>query len=256
VFSSDLFDLRAGVNYSSASSKSFFAPFGMIEYKLLDGVTVSAEINPHTEYFTIYDFVLKNRYFNLGLTENAMVEYKTDINGMIRYEYEKLFSVSLNAGFARMNNNFYFDDVLTPGKFDLYLMPESEMFSGGLNFTFFPSIYGYFFGEVRFRNARDLFGNSVPYKPDLTASLNYGYDFEFGLGFKFNYTMNRGIVTDIRNTNKLKNFNDLSVAAGYEVFKGFKLTADFQNILNQSNFVWRQYQEKPFDLLVGIEYHW
>ncbi len=248
--------IKAGINFGSGATKTFYSPFGTLEYKMGDGLTASAEFNPHSEFFTFSDFAKKNLYFNLGTVDNVFVEYKIDLNGTLAYQFEKLFSFSLTAGFARLNNSFYFSDLISAGKFDIVIFPESEILSGGINFTLLPSSFGSFIADLHIRNVKDAAGNYVPYEPALDASLAYEYNFPAGIDLKLKYKTAQGIYTDLLNTDKLPGYNDLSVSLGYEILNGLKLTADFQNIFNRANFVWKQYQEKPFDFLLGIEYRW
>ncbi|PKL82330.1 MAG: hypothetical protein CVV24_10585 [Ignavibacteriae bacterium HGW-Ignavibacteriae-3] len=256
LFSAGSFNLIGGINVASAGSQSFFSPFGSIEYRLVQGLTLGAEFNPHTKFFKVTDFLSQNLYFNPGLTDNVFLEYKTDFNAMIRYEYEKLFSVSLTGGYASMNNNYYFDDVITPGKLDLYILPKSDKLSGTISFFFYPTRLGYLIGDLNLSNVKDEAGNFIPYEPKSTLNLTYGYNFDFGIDFKIRYKMAQDIYTNITNTYKLDNYNNMSVSLGYEILSGLKLTADFQNVFNRTNFMWKLYREKPFDLLLGIEYHW
>jgi outer membrane receptor protein involved in Fe transport len=208
------------------------------------------------KYFTVADFIKRNLYFNPGMTDNLFLEYKTDINGMLKYEYEKLFTISLTGGYAKLSNYFYFDDAVNPGKFDLNILPEAKILSSGFNLIFYPARYGHFLGEFIYRNVEDQFGSLVPYEPKISASLTYGYNFDIGLDFRVRYYLAYNVYTNMVTADKLNDYHDVSLSLKYEIISGLKLTADFQNILNRTNFVWKQYQEKPFDVLLGIEYRW
>ena len=249
-------NIKVGINYAVNSTNSFFAPFGSAEYKLTKGLILSGEFNPHVKYFTVADFIKRNLYFNPGLTDNIFMKYKTDITGMLKYEYEKLFAIPLTVGYAKIDNYFYFDDVLNAGKFDLNILPEAKILSSGVNFIYYPAQYGQFFGELVYRNVSDQLGETIPYEPKISASVWYGYNFDFGLGIRAKYYLAYDVYTNLVTADRLNDFHDISISLNYEIFTGFKLTADFQNVLNRTNFVWKQYQEKPFDLLLGIEYCW
>ncbi len=256
IFLNRALNFTLGINYASNSSNSFLAPFGSLEYNLDKGLTLSAGFNPHVEHFNISDFIKRNIYYNPGLIDNVFSEYKTDFNGMIKYEYEKLFSLSFSGGYSKVNNYFYFDGGVTAGKFDLNISPEAKITSAGLDLKVYPERYGYIFGELLFKNVSDQFDKIIPYEPKLSTSITYVYNFNFGLNAKIRYCMAFDVYTNINNLSKLDNYNDVSLSLDYEIFAGLKLTTDFQNIMNRANFVWKQYQEKPFDLLLGVEYHW
>lgn len=256
IFPNNSLNFTLGINYAANSSNSFFAPFGSLEYNLDKGLTLSAGFNPHVKYFNTSDFIKRNIYYNPGLIDNIFSEYKTDFNGMIKYEYEKLFSLSFSGRYSKVNNYLYYNDAVTAGKFDLNVLPEAKIVSAGLDLKVYPERFGYLFGELLFKNASDQLGNVIPYEPKLSTSVTYGYNFYFGLNIKIRYSMAFDVYTNISNSDKLDNYNDVSLSLNYEIFAGLKLTADFQNIMNRTNFVWKQYQEKPFDVLLGIEYRW
>ncbi len=258
------FRWTAGVVYASASSDNFFSPYGSFELLIDKGFTLFAEYKPHAQLFGVTDFLKKNPYFMTGNIDNVFSKYKIDFKSILKYEYEKMFNVSATMGYSKVSNYFYFGDMahITPGdlilsnKFYLLVLPEAEIISGGLNLTFYPSLYGNFVVDLLFKSAKDNAGNYIPYEPQITSILGYGFDFQFGLGFKLKYILAMDTYTGLGNSDKLSDYHNISLFLDYEFLKGLKLTADFQNILNRTNFTWKQYQEKPFDLLVGIEYCW
>jgi hypothetical protein len=252
----NLFRFSLGVNYSNTGNDSKISPFGSIEINIDQGFTFNAEYKPHFEFFTVKDFLTKNPYVNFGLIDNAYEEYQNDAGVMMKYEYGKLFTASLSGRYSEIKNYFYFDDQNQPGKFDLFLLPDAKIYSAKLDLIYYPGQFGYLNYEGELKQAKDESNNNIPYQPEFTSSWAYTYDFTFGLELKIKYYLLYNIYTNISNSNKLDSYNDISVFCSYEIFRGLKLTADFQNILNRSNFVWKQYQEKPFDILFGVEYRW
>ena len=256
LFPSREINIALGINYSSNSSNSFFSPFGSVSFAVNKGLTISAEFNPHAKYYSVNDFIKGNIYFNTGITDNVFMKYKTDINALLRYEYEKQISVSLTAGYASIDNYFYYNDAVNPGKFDLNILQGVKSLTGGINLLFNTTGFGHFTGDIIYKDVKSQTDQPVPYEPKISASLGYRYDFIKGAGISLRYSSFYDIFTALLPANKLGNYSNLSVAVNYEILNGLKLTADFQNILNRTNFVWKNYQEKPFDLLLGIEYNW
>jgi hypothetical protein len=258
------FRWTAGVVYASGLSDNLFSPYGSIELLLDKGFTLYAEYKPHAQLFGITDFLKKNPYFMLETFDNVFSKYKIDFKSILKYEYQKMFNVSATMNYSKVSNYFYFGDMahITPGdlllsnKLSLHVLSEAEIVSGGLNFTYYPSLYGNIAVDVLYKSAKDNAGNHIPYEPQITSILGYGYDFQFGLGFNIKYKLAMDTYTDFGNSYKLSDYHSISLFLDYEFFKGLKLTADFQNILNRTNFTWKQYQEKPFDVLIGIEYCW
>jgi len=48
----------------------------------------------------------------------------------------------------------------------------------------------------------------------------------------------------------------LGFFAKQEFFGGLDFTVELNNILNKKNYIFEDYQEKPFDIIAGIEYRW
>jgi hypothetical protein len=256
IYPLNMFWLSLGINYSNTGYDSKISPFGSLEIKIDQGFTFSAEYKPHFEFFTVKDFLSKNPYVNFGLIDNAYEEYQNDVGAMIKYEYGKLFEASLTGRYSEINNYFYFDDKNQPGKLDLFLVPDAKIYDAKINLIYNSDRFGNLIYEAEFRQAKDDLKNYIPYEPELSTSLAYLYNFSFGLESKIKYNLMYDIYTNTANSNMLQNYHDISISFGYELFKAVKITADFQNIMNRSNFVWKLYQEKPFDILFGFEYRW
>lgn len=248
--------LSAGLNYSAIEGDYFFAPFANAQYRIDKNFSLGAEFRPHTNFFTVRDFIEKNLYYNLGVKDNAFERVKNNFVAMLKYENDKYLTLTLSGGYNGIENFFYFSDVVNPGKFDLRFLPEAKIFFGKLNVYYYTGVYGYFMGDLTIQDAKGQSGSKIPYQSDASSTLEYGYDFNFGFGIKARYTLALNVYTDLANADKLQDYHDVSLSLSYELAKEFKITADFQNVLNRSNFAWRQYQEKPFDILAGIEYRW
>jgi hypothetical protein len=252
----NIFRLSMGINYSNTGNESKISPFGLFEIAIDQGLTFYAQYKPHYEFYTVKDFLKRNPYINFGMIDNAYEEYQNDVSAMIKYEYEKSFTASLTGRYSEIRNYFYFDDRNQPGKFDLFLLPDAKIYNVKLDLIYNAGRFGSLNYETEFKQAKDDLSNYIPYEPGFASSLTYSYDFEFGLELKLKYCLLYDVYTNNANSNKLDDYNDISLFFSYKLFNGLKLTADFQNILNRSNFVWKQYQEKPFDILVGFEYLW
>jgi len=214
------------------------------------------EYKPKVKFITVKDFLKKNLYYNFSTIDNVFEEFGNNMEAMIKYEYDKYITITLSGGYSKVENLFFFNDVNNRGKYDANVLPEAKIIFSKLNLYYYTNIYGYIIGEVLFKDSKNPSERAIPYEPQFSTSISYGYEFDFKLGFRAKYGMLYNIYTDLDNTEKLTDYHDLSIAVDYEILSGLKLTVDFQNILNRSNFVWKQYQDKPFDILVGIEYRW
>jgi hypothetical protein len=256
LYSMSFLKIKFGIEYASNSSDIFISPFAAMQIKFDKGLSLLVGFNPHSEYITNTKLINQNPFYTPGVTDNIFTRSKFNFNGKLIYEYEKLFSVSLNGDYSKIENHFYYNDITDKGKYDITLLPESKIFSASMNFVLYPVKWGYIDGQIKFCDARDNLDNFIPYTPAFSSSISYGYDYENAFGFKTKYTITLNTYSDITNSNKLIDYHNISLSFYYELFKGLKLTADFQNIFNRANFVWKDYQEKPFDILFGAEYRW
>lgn len=248
--------LNGGVIFNTNSVNNILSPFVAAEFMLDNGIVVGAEYKPRIEFFSMNSIFYKNLYTTLGVTDNVFTKYKNDLSIAIRYELQKLFSASLSADYASIDNYLYFEDVVNFGKFDIQTANDVQIIKTRLKVFLQPSQFGNVFAEVILQDVSDANGKIIPYKPSFISTFAYNYSSSSEWGFGLKYRISAGAYTDLKNLQKFENYTYLSASGWYQLFSGFKLTADFQNILNRSNFAWKQYQEKPFDYLIGFEYRW
>jgi hypothetical protein len=116
--------------------------------------------------------------------------------------------------------------------------------------------YGEFFADFEFQNITDIYGNKIPYKPMILADFSYGYLFNFGVYTKAMLNYSRYSYTNLINTQRTTNYINLGLLLKYNLFKMLAVTCNFQNLLNRKDYLLKNYQEKPLDIIVGIEYRW
>ncbi|OGU69367.1 MAG: hypothetical protein A2499_18935 [Stygiobacter sp. RIFOXYC12_FULL_38_8] len=248
--------INAGAYFNTNTSSNMFSPFVTVELLIDKGLTFGAEYKPKVDFFTMKNLLEKNPFTTLGLTDNIFTKYYNDLSATLRYEYQKVFSVALLANFAKIDNYLYYEDLLNVGKFDIQTANGVQVLKSKLNFYLQPAQFGSLFAEAIVQDVRDINDQRIPYEPVFISSFSYNYSFDSSFGFGVKYKIAMQAYADLKNTQTINNYTDLSASVWYELFGGLKLTVDFQNILNRSNFAWKQYQEKPFDYLFGFEYRW
>jgi hypothetical protein len=252
---SELFNVSFGFNFAGADTNKMFMPMAMFDLKIDKGLTFFGEYTPRADFLTQQDLLKLNRYADMSGRKNLFVERKGSFKLAVKYEYETYFEISTGIAYARMENQPYFTDSLRRGIFRLNTT-EARSFSGFINMLFHPGPYGNFYGDVVFESLRDLADQTLPYAPVVTTKLSYGYDFKFGIKMLSTLTFRSSAYTDLLNTQKVPSYLNLSVRAGYELFKNFDIFAQADNLFNKKNYYWRNYQEKPLDVIMGIEYRW
>ncbi|KAF0150885.1 MAG: hypothetical protein FD143_2469 [Ignavibacteria bacterium] len=250
------FWINGGFYFNTNSTNNMFAPFATAELMLDKGLVLGAEFKPRVEFFSLKNIFDKNLFATLSVTDNVFTKYNNNLSIAIRYEFQKLFSVSLSANYSKIDNYLYYEDLLHIGKFDIRTANDVQVLKTKLKVYLQPAPFGNLFAEAVFQGVTNGNDKLIPYEPTFISSLAYNYSFNKVWGFGLKYKIALGAYTDIMNTQKIDNYVDISASSWYELFSGFKLTTYFQNILNRSNFAWKQYQEKPFDYLIGFEYSW
>lgn len=248
--------IDGGISYSTSNSSNFFSPYVSVQFLLTKGITLAGEFKPYTEFNTISDFLEANPYMNNRLTDNVFSKIKSNFTGSIKYEFEKYFSITLSGRLSLTDKYIYYGDLIQKGIFDIMTAKDVKKSSIELTGIWHPAQLGYFNGNINYQSVKDNNSKIVPYEPEFFAQFIYGYDFYFGLGVKLNYLLANNTYTDLANTNKLESYNNFSLGLSYRIWENLSFTVDFHNILNRSNFVLKDYKEKPLDFIFGINYRW
>ncbi len=248
--------VKAGIFLSAYNGNSFFAPVGSVSIKLSDALTFLGEYAPGTKFLSTSDFKNQNRYAVFDSTDNIIEKEKHQLKAAIRYQFFKYVEISAGASFSAFDNYVYFQDVKKAGLFDVLSMDDVNRFSIFGNFMFHAGPFGYFYGDVTFQNVEDSDNNVLPYSPKIFASLIYGYDFENGFAVKSKIDFRSAAYTDIKNTQEVPSYFDLSLMFEYELYDNLRLTLELNNLISRKNYLWSGYQEKQLDFVLGVDYRW
>ncbi|MFA3781555.1 hypothetical protein ABRY23_00655 [Melioribacteraceae bacterium 4301-Me] len=248
--------INTGLNYSSSNNNNFFSPFGSIELTLNKNFLMTASFLPHVEFNTHREFIASNIYYNISKLDNLFTKYKIDLNTALKYQYYKYFEIGFSAAFEKIDNYFYFEDNIEQGKFNINKIDDVTMFGLKLDLLFHPGPYGKFYGEAAYQTVENNSKQIIPYKPYFNTSLNYSYSFAFGLDVAANYKMSYKYYTNIQNTDEILFYHNISLTAAYNIFENLQLKATLENLLNRKNYLWKNYQDKPFDVIIAVEYKW
>ncbi len=252
---SDIFNLKIGAHYSQQDTNNIFAPMAVLSIFVEEGVALFLSYKGNSKLFTLNDFLYENRYFETK-QENIFQKKYSELNVSIKYDFSDIFEI--NAGFfsSKFNNYHYYEDLANDNKFAIVPINDVKTTGAFFNILINTKSYGELFADFEFQDVKDINGNKIPYKPMLSGNLSYGYFFNFGLYSKVKLSYSSTIYTDLLNRNKLPSYVNLGLLLKYNLFENFALTCNLQNILNRKDYLLKGYQEKPLDIIVGIEYRW
>lgn len=204
---------------------------------------------PEVLNLTISDYLSVNRF----LTRNMNISYPDGYFNLgfgVRYGKTDIgFDVGLN---FRAFKNF---PIYVEYKRGFYSVEfERVQFielkgSGYLNYHRNEFIFGVVLNSSY--NARSK--KPVPYYPNFSANLGYGYKFGFGLAINLEINLISSRVCNFAG-DELRGFVLANLRAEYEVFKNFRVFVSFDNLFSQKFYLWQSYLEPDVVFVGGIEY--
>jgi hypothetical protein len=252
---SDVLKLRGGITYSHGGDNNFLSIYGFAAIKLTEHVSLYGELSPKAEFISISDLCIRNRYFNPSLEQKVFQKEKMNIKGALKYEYREYLEMDAGIGFIDYENYLYFVDKGQGGESTIRTT-QAKKLSGFFNFLFHTGPYGLFYGNLTLENVKDYLGYFIPYSPTLKSTLAYGFIFSSGLRIDPKLHFTTFSYAGERNTKKINEYVDLGIRAEYAFAGNFRGFAEISNLINHKNYYWYGYQEKPLDIIVGLDYRW
>jgi len=99
-------------------------------------------------------------------------------------------------------------------------------------------------------------GNKLTYTPYFFTNFAYSYRFASDLLGKVELSYFDGSYADLENSIELPSYFDLSLYLRYNLIENLALTGTIDNLFNTKNYIYKNYREKPFDVIFGVEYSW
>lgn len=250
-----IFNLRAGIYFAENDGNTFFSPTAYGSVKLNKNLSFFGEFSPNTEFKTLFDFKNSNRFYQLNDFSNVFIENRFNLKFAVKYEYEKYFEISAGAGYLNSDNNYYFEDKISKGFFKIHKQDIENSYAV-VNFLFRKGPFGQFYGDAKYQNVIGQNDKNIPYSSNIISNLHYAYDWQMGFGLNFGITYFSESYTDYENTVKIPESFNISASFYYELFRNFKLTLAFENILNDKYYYFKNYEAKPIDVMGGFEFRW
>jgi hypothetical protein len=242
---------EVGYSFNNQNGETFNDIFAVFGLKLSDNIVLMGEYAPQAEFITSGRFLRKNDYFNPLGFHKIMVRKANYIGAAVKYEYERYYQIDAGFKHYKSGNLPYFIDSDLSGQFNI-LTADAEEYNGFLNVLFHTGPYGVFYFNINYYDIKNKSGKRLPYYPNFTGNLTYGYELSRGLLGEILLDYFSARYTDIENTNKLSSFFNFGAKLTYKIRDSFLVYLEANNILNRDIYYWNNYIEKPFDLLVGI----
>lgn len=255
LLNSKIFELKLGAQYSQLDTDNIFSPIAIFSVYFDKGLALFMSYEGNSELVTLQTLITENRYFEKSV-DNIFMKKKFDLRFAVKYDFSDMFDINAGLNLSKFDNYHFFEDLNNDNIFNIVISNDINELSGFMNMLINTKKFGEFFASVQFQNVTDINDFKIPYKPELKADVFYGYMFNFGLYSKLKLNYSQSSYTNLLNTQTIPSYIDLGLYLKYSIFDSFALTCDFQNLLNRKDFLWKGYEEKPLDVILGIEYSW
>lgn len=249
------FMIGGGVYLSKQDSNSFFSPYANVDIKINKFITASAELSGSSEIYSYSELLGMNQFIKAA-AKPIYVEKAIDIDLSIKYEYDKYFQLVGGVNYVKYNDYFYFSDATTTGIYDVVPIRKVAQIRIYGNSYFHLGPYGSLYGNVEFQQFTMNDDNRLPYEPLVSSSIEYKYVTGIKVGFGAKYRTMIDFFADVSNNSKVSSYHHLSLNAFYEIFQDAEIILELENILNKDNYLWKNYLEKPFEIIIGFKYKW
>lgn len=252
----ELFDLiMADLGFTLSGSggnklNGLFAAFGL---EISENLVLLAEYSPMAEFLTSGKLLRENNYFNPQTYTSFVVKKSNAFKIVLKYEFDKYFQVDGGFRYFSSNKYPYFTNLNNTGVFEL-AFTDAKNYNGFVNLLFHLGPYGIFYGSLDYHQIKNSDGSFIPYHPKYKATLNYGYDFKNGFNGEATLEYLSGRFTDIANSNSLKSFFIAALKLEYKFKSQIMIWAQVTNLFNTKYYLWEEYQEKPLDLIFGVDF--
>lgn len=252
----NVMNIIAKVDYQTEKEDSslFLAPSIRVGFGLTDYWTLTAYYEHKLINNTPTDLWDENPYLSPKFYNYSIERIKNKVGlGTIIY-FDRTSNLKLE--FSRYNilgrNNFVVDTI-NPGFFNIF---KGEVEIVELNSFLYLDMkkYGDLLFNIRYLNSRlKLTTRQAPHTPKFSSRLIYSYYFDIPLSLRFSFSYNSISYGDVNQTRKIEPYFDVNFGADYEVLRWLIAGVDFNNLLNRKNYVWYDYNQKPFDIQLYLK---
>lgn len=247
--------LEAGFTFSAGGGQKLNGIYGAISTQVAKNLLVYGEYSPIGENITAGKFLRDNFYYDQQNVNRIFLKKKNKFKALIKYEFDKYYQVDGGVEYFNTNNLPYYNNPDTSGFFDV-LTSDAKSWNIFLNMLYYLGPYGYFYGTINYFSVENSDSKKIPYNPNFIATLIYGYNFlqDWKGEAKIDYLSER--YADIENDEgrKLPGIFNLGLKVSYSLQKNFGLFFELDNILNVKRDTWEGYQERPIEVLFGLNY--
>jgi hypothetical protein len=254
----EIFDkimLEGGFTFSAGGGQHLNTIYASLSTQLTKSLLVYGEYSPIGENLTAGKFMRDNFYYDQININRVFLKKENKFKALVKYEYDKYYQIDAGVEYFNTDNLPYYNNTDTSGFFEV-LTSDAMSWNIFLNMLYYVGPYGYFYGTVNYFSVENSDSKKIPYNPEFTATLIYGYNFnkEWNAEAKIDYLSDRYADLENDENRKLPDIFNLGLKISYTYQTNFGLFFALENILNMKRDTWEGYQEKPIEALLGVNY--
>ncbi len=246
-----------GFEYSKLDTNNSVFPYIGAAFQFGKGLSFFAEYHPTSAMLTQQNFINVNKYYTpTSQFNNIFYSITSQYSLSMKYEYERMFEISGGLSFFSASNYPYFRNILPAVNSFQVDTVEAKAVSAFARFNLYAGKFGFFTGGINFQNVRDSSGNSVPYVTPINANITYGLFVTPEISLSATMMYYSPSFINFANTEKGKDYFNLTLKGEMNISEKMFALLELQNILNQKNEIWKNYQELPLSISAGIKIIW
>ena len=247
--------IEGGFTFSAGGGQKLNTIYASLSTQVAKNLLVYGEYSPIGENLTAGEFMRNNFYYDQIDINRVFLKKENKVKALVKYEYDKYYQIDAGVEYFNTDNLPYYNNIDTSGFFEI-LTSDAMRWNIFLNMLYYVGPYGYFYGSVNYFSVENSDSKKIPYNPEFTATLIYGYNFnkEWNAEAKIDYMSDRYADLENDENRKLPDIVDLGLKISYAFKSNFGLFFELDNILNMKRDKWEGYQEKPIEALLGINY--
>jgi hypothetical protein len=246
-----------GFEYSKLDTNNSIYPYGAAAFQFGKGFSFFAEYHPTATVLTQQDFITTNRYYSPTTQfKNIYYSINSQYSFNLKYEYERMFEISGGLSFFSASNYPYFSNII-PGinRFQVDTV-EAKGVSAFARLNLYAGKFGFFTGGIIIQNVHDTTGNYVPYVTPIQVNVTYGLYITPEISLSATMMYYSPSFINFANTEKGKDYINLTLKGEMNISEKMFAQFELQNILNQKNEIWKNYQELPLSISAGLKIIW
>lgn len=255
MIASDIFSVDMGLNFTSLDTVRGLNPLLGIEIKLKSGLMVFASYHPGYQVYDYEKILGLNEYSYLSGFRATAFPQNSKFDLSLMYEINRQFDVIASLEYYKSNDFPYFTYRNSDALFEL-TKTKAYATSLSLELRMQPGDFGYFYGKLKINSVKDTSGYKIPFNPAVELYAAYGYTLPVGITAKAGIKLRGTQYADLLNNEWMGAYHTFFLEMGYALSREFLFTFKIDNLLNRKNYIWKNYQETPFNMVAGVTFQW